>query len=142
MARARSVLHLLFWTAVAVSIVHYVDNYTAFADYPQTDSALAPTKTAIGVSWFVFTALGVAGYALFLRERLRPAGILLALYSISGLIGIGHYTVAGATDMPWWRQAHIAADIACGIAILAFAVWTARQVSGSPGRAPASGARP
>jgi uncharacterized iron-regulated membrane protein len=28
--------------------------------------------------------------------------------------------------MPWWRQAHIVADITCGIAVLAFAFTTVR----------------
>ncbi len=29
--------------------------------------------------------------------------------------------------MPWWRQLHVAADIACGVAILAFVVWALRR---------------
>ena len=48
-------------------------------------------------------------------------------YSVSGLIGFGHYTVPGATDMVWWRQTHVVADILCGIAIFGFALWAARR---------------
>ena len=50
-------------------------------------------------------------------------------YAVSGLIGFGHYAAPGAFDMVWWRQAHVATDIACGIAIAAFAVWAARHAS-------------
>jgi hypothetical protein len=25
--------------------------------------------------------------------------------------------------MPWWRQAHVCLDIACGLAIFAFVLW-------------------
>lgn len=50
----------------------------------------------------------------------------LSVYSGSGLVGIGHYTVPGATDFTWFRQTHIVADILCGVAILAFAVWAVR----------------
>ncbi len=67
---------------------------------------------------------------LLRRGRIVAAAACLALYSGSGLVGIGHYTV-DMGGQPWWRHAHIAADIACGIALLAFAVWTARR-SASP----------
>ena len=46
---------------------------------------------------------------------------------MSGLVGLGHYTVAGGTDIPWWRQLHVLADIAYGMAVLAFAVWALRR---------------
>jgi hypothetical protein len=48
---------------------------------------------------------------------------------VSGLIGIGHYTVEGATDMVWWRQTHVIVDILCGIAILGFALWAALRAT-------------
>ena len=47
---------------------------------------------------------------------------------MSGLIGFGHYTVPGATDMVWWRQTHVVVDIVCGIAILGFALWAALRL--------------
>jgi hypothetical protein len=112
--------------AVVVSVVHYVDNVVNYADYPVPDPTApvpAPSAAVIAVAWFVFTAFGAAGLVLFLRGRLVPAVVCLALYSGSGLIGIGHYTVAGALDMPWWRQAHVLADIALGLALLSFALW-------------------
>ena len=117
----------LMAVAVLVSIVHYTDNYVNWADYPQPDSGPAPSKNTVGISWFVVTAFGVAGLVLYLRGWFAPALACLAAYSLSGLIGIGHYTVEGATDMPWWRQLHVAADIACGVAILAFVVWALRR---------------
>ena len=49
---------------------------------------------------------------LFSRRRIPAAVACLAVYAISGLVGLGHYTVAGPTDMPWWRQLHVTADIA------------------------------
>ncbi len=56
-----------------------------------------------------------------LRRRVLPAVVGLAVYSVSGLIGIGHYTVPGAGDMPWWRHVHVVADIVLGLAILVLA---------------------
>lgn len=130
-ARATRVLLGLLGLAFVVSVVHYADNYFNYADYPQPgpDDLPAPSDTVIGAAWFVFTASGLLGLWWWFRGRIVPAAFALVGYSVSGLVGIGHYTVPGATDMPWWRQAHVALDIACGIAIVAFAVWAVRSGS-------------
>jgi hypothetical protein len=68
----------------------------------------------------------LGAYLLFARGRVLPAAICLVIYAGSGLVGLGHYTVDGATEMVWWRQAHVVADILCGIAVLALAIWLVR----------------
>lgn len=130
--RARRALHALLAVAVLVSIVHYVDNVANFPDYPEPTSGPAPSRGVIAASWFLFTAFAAGAVLLLQRGRLAAAAGCLAVYSVSGLVGFGHYTVEGATDMPWWRQAHIVADIACGLAILACAVWLARRERAAP----------
>ena len=122
----------LLAVAVLVSIVHYVDNVANYADYPDPTSGPAPSQVLIAISWFAFTVFGASGLVLFARGRISAAAVCLAVYSISGLVGLGHYAVPGATDMPWWRQLHIVADIACGIAILTFAVWAVRRNRARP----------
>src|SRR5215207_10099060 len=77
---------------------------------------------AIVAAWIIFTAFGVLGLRLLLRGQGKPAAWLFGLYASSGLIGVGHYLVEGATDMVWWRQLHVCADIACGIVILLIAI--------------------
>ena len=67
------------------------------------------------------------GYLLYRRGRIREGSALLAVYSVSGLIGIGHYTASGMSELAWWRHVHIWVDILCGIAVLAFAIWSVRQ---------------
>lgn len=71
---------------------------------------------------------GSSGW-LWFRGRITGAAVALTGYSVSGLIGIGHYTVEGATDMLWWRQTHVVVDIVCGIAILSFALWAALRAT-------------
>jgi hypothetical protein len=125
--RGRSTLFVLLTVAVAVSVVHYTDNYVNYADYPQADEGSAAalvTRSVVLVSWFVFTAFGFAGVWLFVRGRIVPAAACMTAYSVSGLIGVGHYLVPGATDMVWWRQTHVAVDIVCGVLVLAFALWS------------------
>lgn len=122
--RGTRTILLVVATAVAVSVVHYVDNYVNYDDYPVpgSDAAIpAPSDTVVGLAWFVFTAFGAFGVWNLLHGRVVPAVVGLAVYSVSGLIGIGHYTVPGALDMPLWRQAHVVADIALGVTILVLA---------------------
>ncbi len=137
-APATRLLLVLLGVAFAVSVVHYTDNYFNYDDYPQPgpDDLPAPSATVVGLAWFVFTAFGALGVWLWFRDRVTGAALALTGYSVSGLIGFGHYAVPGATDMVWWRQTHVVVDILCGIAILGFALWAARnarelQASGS-----------
>ena len=124
--RAVRVLGAILAVAVVVSIVHYTDNYANFRDYPPAPSDVPSSAALVLGAWFVFTAAGLAGYLLFRRGPSNLALVLLAVYSGSGLVGIGHYLVPGATSMPWWRQAHVCFDIASGAAVFAFAIWAAR----------------
>jgi hypothetical protein len=137
-ARAVRRLTILFGIAVAVSVVHYVDNYFNYSDFPTTDRLPTPSAGLVGFAWFAFTAAGVLGYALFRQGcRLGAACAFLAYYSLSGLVGLGHYAAPGMVHAPWWRQAHVVADIACGIAMLAFAAWAYRAfVRGSTASLP------
>jgi hypothetical protein len=130
--RATRVLCWLLGIAVLVSVVHYVDNYVNYDDYPVPDpdaAVPAPSATLVAVGWFVFTAFGAVGLLLWFRRHITSAAIALTGYSLSGLVGIAHYTVPGATDMAWWRQTHVVVDIACGAAVFGFALWAAKNAS-------------
>jgi hypothetical protein len=119
-------VYALLAVAFAVSVVHYVDNTVNYDDFPQATSGPQPSQGLVAVSWFLFTAFAIAAIVLLRRGRVPAAALCLAVYSGSGLVGVGHYTVPGAIHMPWWRQAHVVADVLCGVALLATAVWLAR----------------
>lgn len=137
MARAQRYVIPVLVVAFVVSIVHYVDNTVNYADYPKADpgsalSSVEPSQWLVGAGWFIFTAFGVLGLYLWMRGRLVPAAVSLALYSGSGLVGFAHYAVPGATDMVWWRQVHVVADIVCGLLIFGFALWSVIALRPSP----------
>ena len=132
------ILTAILAAAVVVSVVHYTDNWVNYHDYPQPDTLRDAPPALVPAFWVGFTAAGLAGYLLYRRAASALAIVLLAVYSGSGLAGIGHYTVPGATSMPWWRQAHVVLDIACGIAMFSFALWAARSYRAS--RAPEAAA--
>ena len=120
-------LNVVFFTAVAVSVVHYTDNTLNFDSFPQGGSGPEVTRDTIWIAWIVLTAFGVAGYLSYRAGQIRRGAVLLAAYSLSGLVGIGHYAEPGAGDMAWYRHLHVAVDIACGLAVLAFSIWSVRQ---------------
>lgn len=139
--RRIKVLTALMAAAIVVSVVHYLDNYLNYASFPTADGVPAPGRSLVGLSWFAFTAAGVAGYAVFRSgRRIALACALLAYYSVSGLIGVGHYTAGEMVDAAWWRQGHVLADILCGAAIAAFAYssWRRLQVGTPLEQEPAS----
>ena len=121
-------LLVLMSVAFVVSVIHYVDNTVNYADYPRAEPGSAipnPSATVVGSAWFVFTAIGGLGLWWFVRGRVTAAAVAIAVYSGSGLVGFVHYSVPGATDMVWWRQTHVIADIICGLLLFAFAIWSA-----------------
>ncbi|MDO9354618.1 MAG: hypothetical protein Q7T55_13050 [Solirubrobacteraceae bacterium] len=122
-----ALLTLLLAIALPVSVVHYVDSVANFADYPKSTVLPNPSALLIALSWFAFTAAGVAGYLQYRRRPSPTALLLIAFYSGSGLVGFLHYSVPGALDMPWWRHLHVIADILLGVVIFGFAIWAARQ---------------
>jgi hypothetical protein len=127
MRRLERQIYVVLTLAVAVSIVHYVDNVSAYDRYPQSGTIPNPSAGFIAVSWFLFSAFAVAAVVLLRRGQLREAAICLAAYSGSGLVGILHYAVGGTGDFPWWRHAHIVADITLGTAVLVLAFRLAQQ---------------
>jgi hypothetical protein len=133
--RGTRILLVLMSVAVLVSVVHYIDNTVNYADYPQVEPGSRlpnPSQAMVAGAWFFFTAFGALGMWLWLHGRIAPAAVAIAVYSGSGLVGFGHYAVPGATDMVWWRQAHVIADIVCGVLLFAFAMWAALTLRPSP----------
>lgn len=119
-ARERRLVLWLFGAAVAVSIVHYVDNVVRFEDYAPDGAGLI-TAPVVALSWFGFTAFGVWGYLGFTRGRYRRAAIGLAVYSVSGLVGIVHYREVSPSDFDWLQNTFVSLDIVLGAAILVVA---------------------
>ena len=119
MRRPTLVLQGLLVSAIAVSIVHYTDNTVRFDDY-SPDSGLV-TRPMIPVSWVVFTAFGIWGYVQHRSGSHRRAAVGLAVYSISGLIGLAHYTTVSPSDFSAFQNTFVVLDVLLGAAILAFA---------------------
>jgi hypothetical protein len=133
------VLRVLLTVGIAESFVHYLDNTLRYSDYTGPNPPAATSWIAqwmIPVSWFAFTAVAVFAYRSFREGRLSQAAGYLAIYSMSGLISIGHYVGISIDDLSVFQNTFVFLDIALGTAVLAFAAWTWRRSGGTaPSRA-------
>jgi hypothetical protein len=76
------------------------------------------------VAWVLFTAAGLLGYRRLRQRQWTQAAICLGVYSVSGLISLGHYVGISIDDLSVFQNTFVFADIALGAALLAFAAWT------------------
>ena len=132
--RPLTVLRVLLVLGIVESFVHYLDNTVHYSDYtgpnpPAPSSWIA--QWMIPVSWFLFTAVAVVGYRRFRDGHFSQAAAYLAIYSVSGLISIGHYQAISFGDLSVFQNTFVFLDITIGAAVLAFAIWTARRLGGS-----------
>ena len=130
----------VFVTALLLSVVHYIDNTVRFDDYTGGQKGFL-TRGMIPISWVLFTAAGVAGYRWLTGGNRSLGGSLLGAYSVSGLIGILHYTTVSPRDFDWFQNTFITLDFLAGLAVfvLAVRIVTGRALSRPPttsGRSP------
>jgi hypothetical protein len=139
-ARVRAV----FVTALVLSVVHYIDNTVRYDDYTGGKSSFV-TRPMIPLSWVLFVAAGVAGYRALKQGHPTRGGWLLAVYSLSGIVGIGHFTTVSPSDFSAFQLTFIILDFLAGVAVFVVAarVAFAKPVSRPPtttGRSPAGSA--
>jgi len=116
-------LTLLLLAYAAASLLHYAHNAEFMSDYPNMPAWLSRTK--VYAAWLALSALGAAGYVLFLRGS-RLAGLLaLGAYAVAGFDGLGHFALApaaahtAAMNATIWLEAGTAALLLAAVARLA-----------------------
>lgn len=127
---ALRVLRVLLAFTIVESFVHYLDNTIRYDDYTADNPSVLGglvKQWVIPVSWVLFTAAAVLGYRRFRDGQWSSAVMWLAVYSVSGLISTLHYTDISVDELSPFQNTFVFLDIAAGIAILTFAIWTATQ---------------
>ena len=135
------VVRIAFVTALLLSVVHYIDNTVRFDDYTGGKKGFV-TRGMVPLSWVLFTVAGMAGYRFLKQGNRGLGGSLLGAYSVSGLVGVLHYTTVSPGDFDWFQNTFIALDFLAGLAVFVLAVRLAigRPVTRPPtttGRSPA-----
>lgn len=100
-----------------------------FDEYPNDMPDLI-SKESIPIAWVVFTVFGLAAYVLYERGYRQRAGVCLAVYSVSGLIGPLHYTSGAMSEFDAFQHVNIGLDTVAGLACLGTAVWVLAKKPG------------
>lgn len=114
--RASDALPWLVALYAAASFLHFVHNAEHLAHYPNLPSSWS--RVDVYLAWCVVTALGIVGYALYLRGNRRTGLSFLALYAILGFAGLLHYTRAPFAHHSWMMNITICTEVAAAAALL------------------------
>lgn len=126
--RPTKVLRALVAVAIVESFIHYADNTLRYDDYTADDPSFLGSlvkQWVIPVSWVLFTIAGIIGYRRFRDGRRAESAAWIGAYSTSGLISLLHYTDLSLSDLSAFQNTFVFLDVALGLALLGFALWTA-----------------
>jgi hypothetical protein len=122
------VLQVLLVVAIVESFVHYTDNTLRYDDYTISDPSFPGSlvvRWVIPVSWVLFTVAAFVGYRRFRQGRWPQAAAWIGAYSASGLVSVLHSVDISLSDLSAFQNTFVFLDVALGVLILAFAIWTA-----------------
>lgn len=111
----RSLAALVLIYGVA-SLMHFVHNAEFLADYPNMPASWS--RPSVYFAWLTMTAVGVFGW-LFVRRGVPGVGLpLLAVYSVLGLVSLGHYLLAPMSAHSIAMNATILVEVAAAAVLL------------------------
>lgn len=122
--RRLTVLKTIVAAEMLSTAIHYTHNFVAVDRYPGPRDLYTPTRVAIVVSWPLLTWIGLIGYRRYREGRAQEARVCLAVYSLTGLATLGHF-IYGNPNIPAFFYATLFTDALTGLAVLAFALWSA-----------------
>jgi hypothetical protein len=109
-------LPALLLGCAAASLFHYVHNAEFLDAYPRMPAWLTPA--GVYGAWLGGTAVGVCGYFMLRAGHARSGLILLAIYGVIGLDGLGHYTLAPMSAHSAAMNLSILLEAAMAVALL------------------------
>jgi hypothetical protein len=127
--RPTRILQVLLVASVGESFIHYLDNWLRFDDYVAHHRTFPFSLVAawmIAAAWLLYTFVALPlGYRAYRQGQWRRAAVWIGVYSTSGLISFAHFVDISVSDLSPFQNVFVFGDIALGVLLLAFAVWTA-----------------
>jgi len=80
----------------------------------------------VAVAWFVYTAVGVAGYRLYERGRFGAAHACLLIYGYLIASPLGHFLYGSPDELTSRGLVSVFVDLAAGLLVIAVALWSIR----------------
>ena len=122
--RGLTALKVILAAGILSTAIHYTHNFVAVSHYPGPKDLYTFTRVAIVISWPLLTWIGLMGYRRYREGRYREAHVCLAVYSITGIVTLGHF-IYGNPKIPAFFYATLFTDFLTGMAALSFVLWSA-----------------
>jgi hypothetical protein len=120
---ASTVRWVVFGT-IAVTLFHFTDNAVNVESYPEAGWQPAWFEVVVAMAWFAYTAVGVAGYKLYLGGRFGAAHVSLLIYGYLVLSSLGHFLYGSPDELTTRGLVSVLVDVAAGSLVIAVAVWS------------------
>jgi len=88
----RNRLAVLLFVYLAASLLHFAHNAEFLGDYPNLPAWLS--RTDVYIAWTALAAIGLGGFALYLRGWETAGLLLMGLHAATGFDGLLHYSRA------------------------------------------------
>jgi hypothetical protein len=119
-----SVVRWVVLGTIAVSLFHFTDNAVNVDTYPKAGWQPEWFDIVVVVGWFLYTAVGVAGWRLYERGRFGAAQVALLLYGYLIASSLGHFLYGSPDELTTRGLISVFVDVAAGLAVMAVAIWS------------------
>ena len=112
------------FATIAVSLFHFTDNAVNVDTYPKAGWQPEWFDVVVVIGWFLYTAVGVAGYRLYRDGRLRGAHACLLIYGYLIASSLGHFLYGSPDELTTRGLISVFVDVAAGLIVMGVAVWS------------------
>jgi len=126
MSRAPStrVVGAVVFGTIALTLIHFTDNAVNVDKYPKAGWQPDWFEWVVVFGWFLYSAIGVAGYRLYRAGRLPAAEVCLLVYGLAVASSLAHFLYGSPSDMPTFSAVSVFIDLAAGLAVIGVAAWS------------------
>jgi hypothetical protein len=122
---------------ISLTLFHFTDNAVNVDTYPKAGWQPDWFKWVVVAGWFLYTAVGVAGFVLYGQRRFRAAHTCLLVYGYLVLSSLGHFIYGSPSELTARGLISVFVDAAAGSIVIAVGLWSILARRRRP--APASG---
>lgn len=119
-----SLVRFVVFGTILVSLFHFTDNAVNIDTYPKAGWQPSWFNVVVVVGWFLYTAVGIAGYRLYRAGRFRQAHVGLALYGLLILSSLGHFIYGSPSELTTRGVISVFVDVTAGSIVVLVALWS------------------
>ena len=109
---------------IALTLFHFTDNAINIEHYPKERWQPDWFDVVVVIGWFLYTAVGIAGYRLYRQGRHGAAHVALVIYGYLVMSSLGHFLYGSPTELTTRGLVSVFVDAVAGAIVIAVALWS------------------